>query len=160
MEWRRATADDVPAIQALLATDPAYFDRVEGAPLRSDEAVHLFADRPPGFPLERKLCFLVGDVALLDLLDGYPDDRTWYLGQIFIAPAARGAGLGTRLIEELCARVRIAGGAALRLAVVAVNTDARRLYDRLGFAHVARRQRTTWNGVVQDVDVLERSLLP
>jgi ribosomal protein S18 acetylase RimI-like enzyme len=160
MEWRRATSNDLPAIQALFATDPAYFDRVEGAPLRTDEAVHFLADLPNGFPPERRHCFLVGSVAVLDMLEGFPDERTWYLGQIFIASSARGSGLGTRLLEQLCTHVREAGGTALRLAVVVVNADARRLYDRLGFVHVARRQRTNWAGVLQDVDVLERSLLP
>ena len=42
------------------------------------------------------------------------------------------------------------------VAVVVTHTRARRLYDRHGFAFVARRKRTTWNGAVIEVDVLER----
>ena len=147
---RRATAADAPAIQAVLETDPESWKLLEGNPLRPDEATHLLAEVPPGFPLGRKHLW-VGDGVVMDALDGYPDKRTWYLGLIFIAPRARRAGLGTRLIEELCAHIADRRGSWLRLAVVAENQEARRLYDRLGFQLVARRQRGT-----QDVDVLER----
>jgi ribosomal protein S18 acetylase RimI-like enzyme len=89
---------------------------------------------------------------------GSPAAATWYLGLIFLVPEARGRGLGGQLLEDVCAAVRERGGRALRLAVVPTNTGARRLYDRLGFAFVARRPRTGWNGVVVEVDVLERTL--
>ena len=166
---RSVTAEDAPDVQALLALDPVTFELVEGAPLRPDEALELIAERPPGVPVERKHDFLIepagpaaaapaSAAALLSLVEGYPDERTWYLGLIFVAPAARGRGLGTRAIEALCAHARERGGAALRLAVVPANTGARRLYDRLGFAFVARRPRESRNGTVGEVDVLERRL--
>lgn len=150
---RRATLADLPAIQAVLATDPASWEQLEGTPLRPDEAVHLLAERPPGVPPERKHLFL-GDGVVIDLVDGYPDATTWYLGLIFIAPAARNAGLGTRLLSLAGEYARDNGGTALRLGVVAENVAARRLYDRVGFAFVARRPRGA-----QLVDVLERALV-
>ncbi len=166
---RSVTTEDAPDVQALLALDPVTFELVEGAPLRPDEATEVIAERPPGVPDERKHNFLLEPAgpaaarsspaaALLSLVEGYPDERTWYLGLIFVAPAARGQGLGTRAIEALCAHARERGGAALRLAVVPANTGARRLYDRLGFAFVARRPRASRTGAVTDVDVLERRL--
>lgn len=155
---RRLTEADAPAVQALFALNPAYFEAIESAPLRPDEGLQEILHRPPGVPPERKHNFLIDDTALLSLLEGFPDPGTWYLGLLFIAPAARGAGLGTRALEALCAHAREHGGTALRLAVVPANTGARRLYDRLGFAFVARRPRTGWNDVVIDVDVLERTL--
>ena len=49
MKWlRRATRADVPAVQAVLASDPATWELLEGAALRIDEAEHLLAARPPG----------------------------------------------------------------------------------------------------------------
>lgn len=155
---RRATLDDAPAIQALFASDLEYFVRVEGAPLRADEGTIIIDERPPAFPLERKHVFLIDDVALLDFLEGYPDAQTWFLGLIFLAPAARGTGLGTRLIEALSDHARACGAWALRLAVATTNPAAERLYKRLGFDFVARRQRTIHTGAVIDLTVLERAL--
>jgi ribosomal protein S18 acetylase RimI-like enzyme len=156
--WKRATSDDLPALRRWIDADRATFTLLEGAPPRPDEAEHLLADAPPGFPPARKHMFIIGDAALVDVLEGYPDSATWYLGLIYVAPAQRGTGFGTRVLAELCDRARAAGATALRLAVVVDNTAARRLYDLLGFTHVARRTRTTSDGGTHEVDVLELAL--
>jgi GNAT superfamily N-acetyltransferase len=162
MRLSPATRADVPAIQRLFELDPEYFARVDQAPIRTDEGEQTLIEVPPEFPHERKHVFVVrGDGALdavIDLLEGYPDRRTWFLGLIFLAPGARGGGLGTQLLDDIAELARARGGQALRLAVALANPDARRLYDRLGFAHVARRARTGWNGAIIECDVLERSL--
>jgi GNAT superfamily N-acetyltransferase len=177
---RRVTAEDAPTVQALFELDPEYFERDEGAPLRPGEALEVLIEAPPGVPIERKHNFIVESPALrppprrsgapgvevpdleptvlLSLLEGFPDERTWFLGLIFAAPAARGAGLGTRVIEALCAHIREHGGTALRLGVIDANPGARRLYERLGFAFVVRKPRKNWNGTITELDVLERRL--
>ena len=163
---RKVTADDAPAMQALFARDPHYWLHVEGGPLRDDEALLSFDDRPPSVPLENKHVFLVDidrgcaprPAALLDMLEGYPDAHTWFLGLIFLAPEVRGRGLGTRLIEAVCDHARSRGARALRLAVAHQHPDARRLYDRLGFRFVDNRKRTVYTGATIDLAVLEKSL--
>lgn len=165
---RSLTAEDAPTVQALLALDPTYFERTESAPMRPDDGLEIILERPPGVPPERKHNFLLeapapgasepAAVALLSLLEGYPDEHTWYLGQLFVAPAARGHGLGTRALEALSSHARARGARALRLAVTTTNAGARRLYDRLGFAFVTRRARTSWAGTAYEVDILERAL--
>ena len=152
-------AGDAATVQALFETDPDYFPRVEAAPLRPDEGAHCLIERPPGVSLEAKHVWVVGEVAVLDVLRGFPEPTTWYLGLIFLVPTARGGGLGTKLIEGLCSHAAARGGTALRLAVTVGHTQARRLYDRLGFVFVARRTRTGWNGATVECDVLERALV-
>lgn len=154
---RRATLADAPAIQATLAADPTTWALLEGGPLRPDEALYVLADRPPDVPPERKSVYVADGACVLDLLKRYPDPDTWYLGLIFLTPARRGAGLGTRVIGALARELRARGVAALRLAVVVENVAARRLYDRLGFSHVARRTRPTASGS-HEVDVMELDL--
>jgi ribosomal protein S18 acetylase RimI-like enzyme len=150
---RRATRADAPAIQAVLASDPAAWDLLEDAPLRADEAEHLLAELPPGVTEDRKYVYVIDDVCVIDMVEGYPTPETWYLGLILIAPGARNLGLGARLLSIIAERARRGGGTALRLAVVSTNVAARRLYDRLGFQLVARRQRRA-----REVDVLELAL--
>lgn len=144
---------DAPAIQALFEADPAFFTLTEGAPARPDEALRMFGEAPPGGQLH---VFFDGAV-LLEVLEGYPTPTTWYLGLILVAPTARG-GTGTAALRDLFAHARARGGTALRLAVHVDHTAARRLYDRLGFAFVARRPRETFTGQMFEYDVLERAL--
>lgn len=152
---RRATVADAPAIQAIFDSDPETYALLEGTPPRPDEALALLAELPPGVGAEHKYVFVAPGLCVIDLVEGFPTATIWYLGLIFVAAGARKHGLGTRLLHGVCAHVRVHGGTALRLAVVVENTAARRLYDRLGFEHVARRQRTTAVGTVQELDVLE-----
>ena len=50
--------------------------------------------------------------------------------------AARGQGIGTRLLAAVCDQARRAGCRTVRLEVVDTNTGARALYQRLGFTEV------------------------
>jgi ribosomal protein S18 acetylase RimI-like enzyme len=156
--WRRATREDLPTLRAWIDADTETFELLEGAPVREDEAERMLEDRPPDVPVERVHTFLVEEAAFLAMLEGFPVETTWYLGLIYVVPAARNSGLGKRLLAELCDDLRARGAKALRLAVVVENTAARRLYDRLGFQHVARKTRAIWNGGEHEVDVLELAL--
>jgi ribosomal protein S18 acetylase RimI-like enzyme len=155
---RVVTREDAPALQALFEQDREYWLVIEGAPLRDDEGMQVFEEVPPGFLFEKKHAFLVDDIAFLDMLEGYPDPQTWWLGLIFLSPSVRNAGLGARLIAALADHVRASGGRALRLAVAEDNPGARRFYDRLGFRFVDRRTRTIHTGAKIELDVLELAL--
>ncbi|MGY6410552.1 MAG: ribosomal protein S18-alanine N-acetyltransferase [Alkalilacustris sp.] len=82
----------------------------------------LLADAPDGFGLTR---VTLDEAELLTLA---------------VAPAARGQGLGTRLLAELMARAAARGAAAMLLEVAADNTAARVLYARAGFVEIGRRR--------------------
>lgn len=157
---RRATSADRAAIQALFELDPAYFLMNEGAPPRPTEAHDQFDDLPPDVLPEAQHVLVIDDArtGVLSVVNGYPDATTWFLGLIFLAPAARGHGLGARLLDALADHARAAGGTALRLVVSLANPRARRLYDRCRFLPIARSTRTTWNGTDVEIDVLERDV--
>ena len=55
------------------------------------------------------------------------------IAALAVDAAARGQGVGSRLLEALFAKARADGLAAVRLEVVDTNTGARELYERLGF---------------------------
>lgn len=154
---RRASAADVPVIQAILEDDPTTWELLEGAPLVPNEAELMLTLVPPGGTLDRKH-LLVAEGCVIDLYVGYPEPHIWYLGLIFLTRAQRGTGIGTRVLAGLAAYAHAHGGTALRLAVVAQNTAARRFYDRLGFRHVLSKQRPTPSGALTDLDVLELAL--
>lgn len=82
----------------------------------------------------------VNFVALLDgmpvgMASGVPgDDRTPELISMWVSPAARGKGIGDRLVESVARWARQQGAAELRLAVAEDNHHAAALYRRNGFA--------------------------
>jgi [ribosomal protein S18]-alanine N-acetyltransferase len=58
---------------------------------------------------------------------------------VFVAPEARGQGIGRMLIRTICAWARDLGADEMRLEVRASNTHALRLYERCGFLIEGRR---------------------
>jgi ribosomal-protein-alanine acetyltransferase len=76
---------------------------------------------------------------LLGFLIARPLGPEWELENLVVAASARRRGLGTRLLHELCARLRSQGGAALFLEVRESNAAARGLYEKCSFVKVNRR---------------------
>lgn len=59
---------------------------------------------------------------------------------IFVRDTARGLGVGTALIEGICAEARRRGYEAVRLDVIDSNPRARALYERRGFRVVGEER--------------------
>ena len=72
----------------------------------------------------------------LALLDRDTDNDRFLIDGIFVAPKARGQGVGSRLIEALALEASERGYDDMRLDVVDGNTRAQELYARRGFAVV------------------------
>lgn len=70
---------------------------------------------------------------LLSRLAREVDNSRFLIDGICVAPQARGHGIGTALVEALCAEGQARGYAEIRLEVVDTNWRARNLYQRLGF---------------------------
>lgn len=133
---RRATADDVPALVALLADDPlgerreapgrpevyrAAFDRIAADP----HQYLAVAERDGRVVGTLQLTFIPGlsrrgaTRALIEAVRVHAD--------------ARGEGLGTRLIQWAVEESRDHGCALVQLTSDATRVDAHRFYERLGF---------------------------
>ena len=59
--------------------------------------------------------------------------KDMYIDILAVAPAMRGKGIGTLLLEAVFQVARDKGFRSVSLEVVDTNPDARRLYERVGF---------------------------
>ena len=69
--------------------------------------------------------------------DTFSTGTDWYLDDLFTAPDARGAGVGTALLAHLTDLARATGPGTLRWITAADNERALRVYDRVA-------TKTTW----------------
>lgn len=76
--------------------------------------------------------------ALLATLPEDIDNQRFLIDGLFVAPEARGTGLGSALIDALAQLARARGYRQMRLEVVDTNLRAKALYHRLGFVSVGR----------------------
>jgi L-amino acid N-acyltransferase YncA len=88
-------------------------------------------------------------------------DRCVYDGvvenSVYVAEAARGRGVGQRLLEELIASTEAAGIWTIQTGIFPENEGSIRLHERVGFEVVGRRKRLgKLRGEWRDVLLLER----
>lgn len=123
---RTARADDLPGLLALEARFPG--DRLSARQFRH----HL--DNPKA---RLRVAVKDGGLAGYHLVLLRAGSRWARLYSIAVAPAARGHGLGRRLLQDAEAQARAAGASGLRLEVRQDNAAAVGLYEAAGYARLA-----------------------
>lgn len=133
---RRAVAQDVPAIVALLADDPLGAQRESPDDLAPYIAAfeRLAAD-PHQHPIVAVRDGQVVGTLQLTIIPGLSRRGTTrsIIEAVRIHADERGSGLGTRLIEWAVEESRGLGCQLVQLTSDATRTDAHRFYERLGF---------------------------
>ena len=75
-------------------------------------------------------------IALLDLIAGYPEPDTAWIGWLILDQSCQGRGLGSRLVEALLEGLSGAGFARVKLAYVQSNPQSRHFWQKNGFSPV------------------------
>jgi ribosomal protein S18 acetylase RimI-like enzyme len=76
------------------------------------------------------------DLKLFDDEETLPNE--WYLDTISVDEKYRGLGIGSKLLDELPKLAHKSGKEIIGLNVDAINTGARKLYERKGFKEVTK----------------------
>ncbi|MFM5354413.1 GNAT family N-acetyltransferase [Aeromonas dhakensis] len=143
-ELRQLQASDAPALQRLFELAPAYQAAISHAPLCAQAAEEALTACPPTLPFSAKRvigCWEAGELtAVLDLLRGYPEPTTAYLGLLLVGELWQGAGRGQALYLHACTLARAWGATRLRLSVIASNEVALSFWQRRGFTECYRRE--------------------
>ncbi|GAA5083738.1 GNAT family N-acetyltransferase [Microbacterium yannicii] len=131
-EVRRATVDDAERVAGLLHDFNVEFDTASPGPV-------VLAERLRGLLAgTQTFALLSGEPAVgIGLVTLRPN--VWYPGRValldemYVAPPARGAGIGGAIVERLIADCRRDGVSAIEINVDAGDVDAQRFYERHGF---------------------------
>lgn len=133
---RTATVDDVEAVARLFAgyldfyehpRDPADVTSYLAARIGNGDSVVLLAEDP------------TRDGAAVGFAQCYPTWASlelapaWVLYDLFVAPAARGRGVGRALLRAVAERARAAGATTAVLETAHTNTAAQALYESEGW---------------------------
>jgi len=136
---------------------------VEGEGVSPTAAQEIFQAVPPGRSLSDK--FMVGlwdrggdIVGLLEGMRHYPDETTWWIGLLMLAPEVRGRGLGRKLVQSFCEYVRTEHGTSMMLGVVEENQSAYRFWQGLGFELVRQTEPRPFGKKIQVVYVMRKAV--
>lgn len=140
---RRARADDVPAIVAMLADDPLGARRESpGDPRYAAAFAEIDADPRQFLAVAAVGESVVGTLQLTFIpgLSRLGSTRA-LIEAVRVRSDRRGDGVGRRLTEWAIATARERGAALVQLTTDASRADAHRFYERLGFvpSHVGMK---------------------
>lgn len=156
---RRLSESDIPLILNLMEGNPQFYAYCD-AQSTPEDIVRDMTLLPPGkSPCDKYYVGLFSDtrlVAVLDLIDGYPDDRTAFIGFFMMNREVQGKGTGSAIITELCLYLQRAGFARVHLAIDPDNPQSNHFWKKNRFEIV--REAMTESPQQQTVLLAERIL--
>ncbi|MEW5867866.1 MAG: GNAT family N-acetyltransferase [Chloroflexota bacterium] len=162
---RRLSLADSQAIQVLHDQCLDFMLLVDVHPAGPNAGAEEFEDLPPGKSQDDHFVFGIADqqdnlVGLLDAVRGYPDETTWWVGLLLLAPEVRSQGLGPIVLQGFNEFVRSTGGQAVMLGVVEQNRRAYKFWSRIGFDFVRETEPRQFGYKTQTVIIMRRLLPP
>ena len=161
---RELQARDQDLLQRFYERNPLYFEQVNGAPPRPDEAREEIRDLPPegwSFSAKRLLGYANDQgelVAMASLVSDLMAPRVWLVGLFIVATELHGSPAAREIYAELERWMRRRGAAWVRLGVVVGNGRAERFWERQGFSEVRRRDGISMGQRVNSLRVMVKPL--
>ena len=133
---RRLSDDDIPAVVSVCLGNPQYYAwtsfHPDGDQIRED-----LASCPPGKSLKDKYyCGFFRDrelTAVIDVIDGYPDEKTAFIGFFMMKKNRQGKGEGTRIMEGVYRTLQENGYERVRLCIDLGNPQSYAFWRKNGF---------------------------
>lgn len=161
---RWLSLEDTTALQELFDKCLDYLLLVDGQGPAAHAAEEEFRSVPDGRSPDDK--FLLGIVNqranLIGFLEGlrhHPDEKTWWIGLLLLAPEIRGQGIGHKVVQGFCRYARMRGCQAIMLGVVDDNERAYEFWKRLGFELLHKTEPRRFGNKSHAVRVMRRMLV-
>ena len=144
---------DVVMILELCQKNPLFYEYTEAEPTRTQIMDDMKAT-PPGIKLSDKYYFGFYEkdklIAVMDLLEGYPDINTAYIGFFMVDPEYQGKQIGTAIVSETIEYLRSIGKTAVRLAIDKGNPQSTHFWIKNGFEVLFETQINGWTKQVAE----------
>lgn len=132
----KLTKNDIESIYRLCQGNKLYYRYCQAEISREQILSDLYL-RPEGVNEDNKyyLGFFEDEVlvAVLDILDGYPDEETCFIGFFMVNILYQGQGIGTEIIGSLLAYVKKIGKAKVRLGIDKENPQSKAFWKKNDF---------------------------
>lgn len=133
---RKLNIDDVEMIYNLCKSNTQYYEYC-GKELSIELIERDLEITPPGIPKEQK--YYIGFfedsklIAIIDLIDGYPDSNCVYIGFFMMNSELQGAGIGSKIISEVLNYAKNQGFKKCQLGIDKDNPQSNHFWRKNGF---------------------------
>lgn len=135
------SCEDVEEIYYLCKSNPQYYNYAKQE-LTYENIISDINELPQGKSQSDKyyLGFYEKDVlvAIMDLIDKFPDDKTMYISFFMIRKSHQGNGVASTIIKELIQYLKQNEYQFIRLSIILENTEALHFWKKMGFVSINR----------------------
>ena len=156
---RRLTEEDVPQVYRLCSGNELYY-RYYPPFVTEKSILEDMRALPPNTEAEDKYYVGFFDkgklIAVLDLVDGYPEKQTAWIGFFMTDRSVQNQGVGSGIIETLCGRLAEFGFFRVRLCRVRENPQAARFWQKNGFTDTGYSRSIETGTITESERILQR----
>ena len=144
---------DVDIILELCRGNPQFYESIPAQPT-AEEIRNDITVTPPGIGPEDKYYFGFFEerelVAVMDLIDGYPDPETAYIGFFMMNRKYQGRNIGSAIIGETADRLREMGKTTIMLGIDKENPQSVHFWKKNDFAVIREADMGGWTALVAE----------
>lgn len=133
---RKIEDEDIESVYSLCKENTTYYEYCP--PFVSIEGIKTDMEiLPPGKTIDDK--YYIGFwnntelITVMDLIDGYPNDKTAYIGFFMMNKKWQKQGIGSQIIKEALTQLKAWGFAAVKLGYVKGNRQSETFWLKNGF---------------------------
>ncbi|OKH55848.1 GNAT family N-acetyltransferase [Calothrix sp. HK-06] len=135
--------EDAEILQQLYEQCSDYAFLTDGAPPSPTAARDEFFDLPEGKTTQDKYIFGLFDarnilLGMIESIRHYPDNQTWWLGLMMLAPQLRSKGFGSNFYKAFEHWVSAQGVQQISLCAIEANEAGLRFWKKMGFEIVRK----------------------
>ena len=133
---RKLTVVDIPDILDLYSENTEYFKHCPPSPTRETVKEDIVALPPKKEAADKCFIGIFDDnflVAVMDLIDRYPDNQTVFIGLLMVSKSYQRKGIGTYITKALSQTLGAEGYVRIRLGYVKTNLSAQSFWLKQGF---------------------------
>ena len=152
-EVRKMEESDAENIMNLCSGNAQFYRYCEAEPT-IEQVLYDLHITPPNISMSDK--YYVGFyedktlVAVMDLIDGYPNADIAYIGFFMMNPIYQGNQIGTAIISEVIDYLRSIGKKAVRLAIDKGNPQSTHFWKKNGFEIISEADVNGWTKLVAE----------
>ena len=152
-EVRKMGDSDAESILYLCSGNAQFYRYCEAEPT-IEQVLYDLHITPPNISMSDK--YYVGFfedktlVAVMDLIDGYPNADIAYIGFFMMNPIYQGKQIGTAIIEEVTDHLRSIGKTAVRLGIDKGDPQSTHFWKKNGFKIISEADVNGWMKLVAE----------
>lgn len=133
---RKLDENDIEEIRQICLSNPLFYEYTQARPGHDDIRQDMMVCPEGKSPEDKYYVGFFDDhvmIAVMDLIDGYPDDKTAFIGFFMMRKDSQGKGTGSAIISDVCSYLKEAGFAAARLCINKGNPQSSHFWTKNGF---------------------------